>query len=136
MAATPVNILLVGDDEETCTYLSKILSAKDWQTDQAWVGSKALELARTHAYNAVVFDYRNPGRDGAEVCRRIREYQPEASQVFVTGTPNIETVDLAVGAGADRVLAKPVEPAELVRVLSEKIVEREDAQPRQSGQPQ
>ena len=40
-----IYILVVGDDEEACTYLAKMLSAKDWQTDIAWIGSKALELA-------------------------------------------------------------------------------------------
>jgi DNA-binding response OmpR family regulator len=118
---TTVNILVVGDDEETCVYLASLLSAKDWQTDRAWVGSKALELARNNAYDAIVFDYRKPGLDGADVCRRIRETQPSARHVFMTGTPNIDTVYRAVEAGADRVLAKPVEPTELVHVLEEQL---------------
>jgi CheY-like chemotaxis protein len=116
MTAT-INILVVGDDEETCTYVAKILSVKDWHTDEAWIGSKALELARNNAYDAVVFDYRKPGLDGAEVCRRIREAQPNARHVYMTGTANIETVHQAVQAGADRVLAKPVDPTELVHIL-------------------
>ena len=118
---TTTSILVVGDDEETCTYVAKILSARDWQTDRAWIGSKALELARHNAYDAIVFDYRKPGMDGAEVCRRIREAQPRARNVFVTGTPGIDSVFRAVEAGADRVLAKPVDPAELVRVLEEQL---------------
>jgi DNA-binding response OmpR family regulator len=120
MIAT-INILVVGDDEEACTYLSKLLSAKDWQTDSAWVGSKALELALNNTYDAVVFDYRKPGLDGAEVCRRIRESQPGARNVYMTGTPNIETVYRAVEAGADRVLGKPVDPTELVHVIEEEL---------------
>ena len=43
---TAVTILIVSDNEESCTYLAKNPSAKDWQTDEAWVGSKAVELAR------------------------------------------------------------------------------------------
>ena len=77
MTAT-INILVVADDEETCGYLAKILSAKDWRTDQAWIGSKALQLARSNAYDAVVFDYRRPGLDGAEMCRLIHQAQPDA----------------------------------------------------------
>jgi CheY-like chemotaxis protein len=57
---TTINILIVGDDEETCAHVAQILSAKDWQTDSAWIGSKALELARKNTYNGVVFDYRKP----------------------------------------------------------------------------
>jgi two-component system, OmpR family, alkaline phosphatase synthesis response regulator PhoP len=123
---TPINILIVGDDEATCTYLAKILSAsakEDWRTDIAWIGSTALELARNGAYDAVVFDYRKPGLDGAEVCRLIRQALPSARRVFVTGTPGIDTVYRAMEAGADRVLAKPVEPAELVHVLEEQLAE-------------
>jgi DNA-binding response OmpR family regulator len=121
MVAPIINVLIVGDDEETCIYLAKILSAKDWQADIAWIGSKALELARAKDYDAVVFDYRRPGLDGADVCRRIRETQPDARQVFVTGALGIDTVYRAVEAGADRVLAKPVEPSELVHVLEEQL---------------
>jgi DNA-binding response OmpR family regulator len=120
MTAT-INILIVGDDEETCTYLAKIISAKHWRTDTTWIGSKALELARQNVYDAVVFDYRKPGLDGAEVCRRIRASLPDARHIFMTGTTNIETVYHAVEAGADRVLAKPVEPTELVHVLEEQL---------------
>jgi DNA-binding response OmpR family regulator len=117
-----INILVVGDDEEACTFVTKILSARDWRTDQAWIGSKALELARSNSYDAVVFDYRKPGLDGAKVCRLIREAQPKARHVYVTGTPNVETVHQAVQAGADRVLAKPVDPTELVHVLEGELV--------------
>ena len=118
---TEINILIVADDEEACMYLAKIFSAKQWHTDEAWVGSKALELARNNTYDAVVFDYWKPGLDGADICRRIREAQPDARHVFVAGTPDIDTVYQAMKAGADRVLAKPVDPAELVRVLEEQF---------------
>jgi DNA-binding response OmpR family regulator len=118
-----INILVVADDEEACTYLTKILSAKDWRTDQAWIGSKALELARSNAYDAVVFDYRKPGLDGAQICRLVREAQPDARHVFMTGAADVETVFHAVQAGADRVLAKPIDPTELVHILEGQEVE-------------
>lgn len=117
----PIKILIVGDDEETCEYIAKILSVKEWNTDKAWVGSKALELARNHLYDAVVFDYRKPGLDGAEICRRVQDSQCNTPTVFMTGTPNIESVYHAVEAGANRVLAKPVEPTELVHALEEQL---------------
>ena len=121
---TAINILVVGDDEEICTYLAKILSVKDWRTDMAWIGSKAVELARCNTYEVIVFNYRKPGLDTADVCRYIREAQPEARHVFMTGTPNIDTVYRAVDAGADLVLAKPVDPTELVGVLEEQLAEQ------------
>jgi DNA-binding response OmpR family regulator len=116
-----ISVLVVADDQETCMYLSKILSAKNWQADEAWVASRALELARQHPYDAIVFDYREPGLEGADICRRIREVQPDAPHVFVTGQQTVDTVYRAVEAGADRVLAKPVEPSDLVHAIEERL---------------
>ena len=145
---TTIHILVVGDDEETCIYLTKILSAKDWQSDMAWIGSKALELARTKTYDAVVFDYRKPGLDGADVCRRIRETQPGAREVFVTGNPRIDAVYQAMEAAHERVLAKPVDPTELdsgsgrtigqdrmKRPVEEILDQTSESMPQPSGRP-
>ncbi|MCE5267281.1 MAG: response regulator [Planctomycetaceae bacterium] len=119
------DILIVADDEASCLYIEKLLSIKPWHIDKAWVGSKALELARQHAYDAVVFDYRKPGMDGADVCRRIGEVLPRARKIFMTGTPNIDSVYRAVEAGAERVLPKPVDPTELVEVLEMQLAAAE-----------
>jgi DNA-binding response OmpR family regulator len=119
--ASTVNILIVADSEEAGAYLARILSAKDWHTHVAWIGSTALDLARNNPYDAIVFDYRQPGLDGAEICRRVGEARPDARMLFMTGTLNIDTVYRAVEAGAARVLAKPVDPTELVHVLEEEL---------------
>lgn len=115
------HILIIADDRETCAHMANILSTKEWRTDTAWIGSKALELARKNQYDAIVFDYRKPGLDGAEVCRLVEKAQPTANKVFVTGRPNNDTVYRAVEAGAERVLAKPVAPTELVHVLEKQL---------------
>ena len=71
----------------------------------------------------MIFDYRRPGLDGAEICRRVRAAQPGARHVFLTGTTDVETVYQAVQAGADRVLSKPVDPMELIHILEGQTVE-------------
>ena len=52
---------------------------------------------------------------------RIQELQPGVREVFLTGYPSIDTVYPAIEAGADHVLAKPVNPAELLQVLEEEL---------------
>jgi DNA-binding response OmpR family regulator len=123
MEISKADILLVDDDKNTCIYLMKVLSIKNWQVDIAWKSSMALDLIRKKAYDVVVLDYRMPGMDGAELCRRIRESQPNVRAVFLTGFPAIDTVFPAFEAGAERVLAKPVDPDELIRVLEEQLAE-------------
>jgi CheY-like chemotaxis protein len=125
MNTSNVNVLVVDDEQRTREYLAGILSAKGWRVDTAGDGPAALELAERTKYDAVVLDYRMPGMDGAETCRRIRQLQPDVRGVFVTGFPTIDTVYPAIAAGAGRVLAKPVNPAELVRTLEEELAKRE-----------
>lgn len=116
-----VTILVVDDEQRTREYLEAILSAHGWRVDTACDGPTALSLARRNRYDAVIFDYRMPDMDGAETCQRIRQIQPNIRGVFVTGFPTIDTVYPAIGSGADRVLAKPVNSAELVNALEEEL---------------
>ncbi len=121
MNTRKVNILVVDDDPRTRAYVATILSRKGWRVDSAADGPAALALAAGTTYDAVVLDYRMPGMDGAEVCRRIRRAQPGIRGVFLTGFPTIDTVYPAIEAGGERVLAKPVDPEELVGALEEQL---------------
>ena len=123
MDTRSVNILVVDDDRRTCSYLARILSAKDWRVDTACDGSTAA-LAQETPYNAVLLDYRMPGMDGAELCRRIRERQPDVRAVFLTGIPTIDTVYPEMPAGGTRVLSKPVKSAELVSTLEDELAKQ------------
>ena len=105
MTISDVTILVVEDDRRTREYLATILSVKGWRVDTAQDGQTAVELAQETRYDAMVLDYRLPEMDGAEICRRIRQAQPEVRAVFVTGFPTIDTVFPAMVAGGDRVLA-------------------------------
>jgi CheY-like chemotaxis protein len=121
MSDKNVNILVVDDDEATRIYVAKILSLRNWRVDLAEDGPTSLGLVQRQAYDVVLLDYRMPGMDGAELCRRIRELQPGIREVFLTGYPSIDTVYPAMEAGADHVLAKPVDPAELLQVMDEEL---------------
>ncbi len=126
METQKANILVVDDNKYICIHLVELLSVKkDWQVDIAWKGTMALELVKKKAYDAVVLDYKMPGMDGAELCRKIKEMQPGVRAVFLTAYPQIDTVFPAIDAGADRVLSKQGDPAELIGVLEEQLADLE-----------
>jgi DNA-binding response OmpR family regulator len=120
-----VRILVVDDDEGTRAYIAKVLSLKGWKVDTAGDGETGLSLVRKQAYDAVVLDYRMPGMNGAEVCRRVREIRPGIRPIFLTGFPTIDTVYPAIEGGADRVLAKSANLQELIGVLEEEMARTE-----------
>ncbi len=123
MGKKQTRILVVDDDDNTRQYLAKILSFRHWDVDTAGDGPGAVALAQGQTYDAMVLDYRMPGMDGAEVCRRIRQLQPAIRGVFITGFPTVDTVFPVVESGADRVLAKPVDPKQLLGVLDEQLAQ-------------
>jgi DNA-binding response OmpR family regulator len=121
MGAQNANILVVDGDPLTRVCVAKILAMKHWQVDTAADGPSSLTLVRQRAYDAVVLDYRLPGLNGAELDRQMCELQPGVRAVFLTAFPTIDTVYPAMEAGGERVLSKPVDPAELIRVVEEEL---------------
>ena len=121
METKNISILVVDDDEATRAYVTEIFAARNWRVDAAEDGPSSLALVEQQLYDVVVLDYRMPGMNGAELCRRIRELQPAVRGVFLTGFPTIDTVYPAIEAGADHVLAKPVDRAELLRVVEQEL---------------
>ncbi len=121
METKTISILVVDDDGAVRARVTEIFSSRNWQVDTAEDGPSALALVEQQPYDVVVLDYRMPGMNGAELCRRIRELQPDVRGVLLTGFPTIDAVYPAMQAGADHVLAKPVDGAELLRVVEQEL---------------
>src|SRR5271154_2529685 len=101
----------------------------DWGLDYQAVGSgteavKLLEGAEPP--NMALLDWMLPGLDGIDVCRRIRKLGTRASYIYtvmLTAKNRKQDLLLAMEAGADDYLAKPVDPSELrARVMAGKRI--------------
>jgi len=112
-------ILLVDDDRDACTIMSKLLAAHGYQVDTAEGGTAALARVRTQEYQLAILDYRMPGMNGVELFARMREVRPDVRGIFLTGYPTVDTVFPAISEGIERVLAKPVDIKELLSVIKE-----------------
>jgi len=110
-------ILVVDDDRSNCVILSKLLSSQGYRVDWADNGQAALALAEQQPYGLVLLDYRMPEMDGVELYRRLRLIQPDLIGVFQTAFAKIEVIYAAIEAGAERVLAKPVDSRELLPLV-------------------
>ncbi len=82
-------------------------------------------MVQANTYALALIDYRMPGMDGIELYRRMRQLRPEVAGVFLTGYPTIDTVFPAIGAGVERVLAKPADSDELFEVVEQFAGKRE-----------
>lgn len=112
-------VLVVDDDRTNRMLISKILAQSGYETDVADGGIAALEFIKNHFYEVAVLDYRMPGMNGVELFHEIRKQHPDTIGIFLTGYPTVNTIYPAIEAGVHRVLAKPVDADELLRVVAD-----------------
>lgn len=112
-------ILVVDDNRDDCAVIAKMLALRGYDVDVAYDGPSALEMVEQKSYSLALIDYKMPGMDGVELYRRMAEIRPEVTGVFLTGYPTIDTVYPAIGAGVERVLAKPAGSEELFEVVEQ-----------------
>ena len=114
-------VLVVDDDRSNSEVVSRVLTAHGYEVDVADDGVTALGLIEQNPYRLAVVDYQMPGMNGIELFREARHKQPELLGVFLTAYANINTVFPAIEAGVERVLAKPLDSRELIRLAEELI---------------
>lgn len=112
-------VLLVEDNADAREALRALLELDGYGVEAAADGIKALEIVRARSPDIAVIDIGLPGVDGYEVARRIRELGvPQPTLIALTGYSQPEDRHRAKEAGFHTHLVKPVDPAELTRVLA------------------
>lgn len=84
---------------------------------QAGTGLEALELAGQLMPDVVFSDIKMPELDGIELIARLREQNPSALCVIVSGYSDFEYARAAIQNSAVDYLLKPVNPEELAALL-------------------
>lgn len=115
----PTTVLLCDDESVLRTLVRATLESDDYAIVEASDGEESLELARRFRPHIVVLDMMMPGRSGIEVLRELRA-DPELADipvVMLTARARTDDRDAALEAGADRYLAKPFSPLELISVV-------------------
>jgi len=115
----PVHLLIVDDDLLLRSIAAKTLQHAGFQVTAAASGEEALLLFEEHAYDLLLLDVIMPGRDGYDVCQRIRA-MPRGAQVpilMLTGLNDTASIELAFSHGATDFITKPINWA----LLSHKI---------------
>src|SRR2546430_5708152 len=109
-------VLVVDDGAANREVIRLFLSTIDCEVRLAEDGPTALEMIERSPPDLVLLDVRMPRMDGYEVCRRIKA-MPRGRLlpvVMITGLSQTTHRVMALEAGADDFMAKPVEGAELI----------------------
>ncbi len=110
-------ILVVDDDPADRQLVTQILEKQGLQVVQAGTSAEGLALVRQGSFGTAVLDVLLPDGDGIELFRQIRDIDSTLPVVFVTASGSSNTAIEAMQLGALDYLVKPLQAAEVRRVV-------------------
>jgi diguanylate cyclase (GGDEF)-like protein len=110
------SVLLAEDDPISRRLFEKFLVKEGFSVTSVENGRQALELFRQQFFPIVLTDWQMPEMEGPELCRAIRDENPDRYVfiIMLTSKGSKEDIISGLGAGADDYLTKPAHHAELV----------------------
>ncbi len=112
-------ILVVDDyfaDRET---LKSILEEKGYRVFGAENGSDALEQVKEKHFDIIFLDIRLPDIDGAQIFEEVKEIDPGATVIMMTGYSEEELIRRAISHGAYTCIYKPFDVEKILTVVGE-----------------
>jgi two-component system response regulator (stage 0 sporulation protein F) len=116
---TPLHILVVDDEQSICLLLQDVLTRFGHSVTTCQDGATGLELAQQHRFDLVFLDIRMPGMGGLEALKRLRDLQPDATFVMITGFAKDDIIDEALQSGASACLCKPFSLSQVKKLLDD-----------------
>jgi len=119
--------LVVDDDKATLQILERILRKHGYNVDIAETGREAEEKVNNKPFDLALLDVKLPDTDGVDLLSEIHRVRPKMVKIIITGFASMENGIRAMDAGADAYLVKPVTSEELLKIVEQKLRERENA---------
>ena len=111
-------VLIVDDEPGILETLAGVLSDQGFRTLETGSGEEALAIYRDRAPDVVFLDIWLPDRDGLETLQAIREHDPTAAVVMMSGHGTTSTAVKALKMGALDYLEKPLSYGQAVEAVN------------------
>lgn len=135
-------IVILDDEDMVLTSLSSFLELEtEYEVITFTKGTEALEYIRSHHIDLVISDYLMPDMDGITFLGKVKEIDPHATRIILTGYADKENAIKAINdVGLFQYIEKPwdnddlrivlrngLEKQELMRELDKKVAEIQKA---------
>jgi len=109
-----MKILIVEDDVETATYVSRGLREAGWDVTWHDAPQQAMLTLAGRSFDAIILDRMLPGMDGVDALRLMRGAKITTPVLMLTARSGLEDRVEGLEAGADDYLTKPFAMSELI----------------------
>ena len=113
--------ILVAEDNDSNYILMTYILKRDYQFQRAQNGVEAVELANTGNFDLVLMDIKMPLMDGLEATTKIKEAHPDLPIIALTANAFDSNRQLAIKAGCDDFLSKPVNSEKCLSTIAKFI---------------
>lgn len=128
-------IMLVDDEQAILKALGRVLRMLPCEHEgsrfslevESFVSPHAA-LARAHevVFDLFLVDYRMPVMDGVTLLRRVRQLQPDAARLILSGYADLNAlIDAINEAGIERFIAKPWDDRELMAAIARSLAQHD-----------
>ena len=114
-----MRILIIDDDDVFAQTLARSFARRNIDSEIALNLSSALAAAQS-SFDAVLLDLRLGEESGLSILTDLRQAQPQARILILTGFSSIATAVEAIKLGADNYLPKPAGAEEILKALEAK----------------
>ena len=113
-------VLIIDDNLDNVRSLALLLHSMGHHVDYAINGTAALEMAAKMKPDVIFLDILLPDGHGANVCSELRKHSAlRGTRIFgITGSTRMLDHQLALDAGCDDVLRKPLSPETYERLIA------------------
>lgn len=116
-----ISIMVIEDEEDSLEFMKRLLEENGALVEPASSAVVALQILERTLPDIIVSDISMPGMDGYTFLRSVRALADERSRIpaiAVTAFTRKEDEEKAYEAGFTAHLPKPVNPADLLRIIS------------------
>jgi DNA-binding response OmpR family regulator len=109
-------ILVVDDERDIVKALTIRLKSNGYSVVTAFDGAQGILMANEEIPDLVILDIRMPAGDGFSVVEKLRQSDRthRIPVIFLTGSPETNAEERAMGLGARFYIKKPYDPEELL----------------------
>lgn len=125
------SVLIADDEASVLITLGEILRQRGFKVTTAASVPQALGAMASQSFDALISDL-NMGEpsDGFTLISAMRREQPQAVTVLITGFPDFDSAWLTMRNHVDECVIKPAEPAQMIHMLHQRILQKRQASPR------
>lgn len=120
-----LRILVIDDEPGIRHALGQLLEYEGYEVQTAAGGSEGLGLYEKFKPHLVFLDVKMAGIDGLEVLKRLRQLDPVATVVMISGHATIQTAVEATQLGAYDILEKPLDTDRVLVLLRNALAQRD-----------